>query len=93
MPRKSAAVKLAEEQNLPGVEDNKIPEIHQAGAALLDVRSRRIALTKEEDEAEQTVVAAMVKNEREYYNVDGLEISMKKGKTKCKVAHVSSGEE
>lgn len=87
---KTATVSQSTEQRLPGAEDPTIPEIHQAAAALLDVRSRRIALTKEESEAETVVVTAMKKNDREYYNVDGLEVTINHGKDKAKVAHVAS---
>ena len=88
---KKAAVTQSTEQRLPGAEDPTIPEIHQAAASLLDVRSRRIALTKEEGDAEKIVVEAMKKNDRDYYNVDGLEVTINHGKDKAKVAHTSSG--
>jgi hypothetical protein len=82
-------------QNLPTLEDEdrEIPEIQQAGASLLDVRTRRIALTKEEKEAENLVVGAMKKHEREFYSFKGLEVSLEHGKDKAKVKHGSDGEE
>jgi hypothetical protein len=89
MPR-GASVQRADKQNLPGMADMGIPEIQQAAAGLLDVRSRRIALTKEEDESEQMVVKVMEKNSKDYYNHDGLEVSLTKGKTKAKVKHAES---
>lgn len=83
---RGAAVKK-EKQNLPGMEDMGIPEIQEAAAGLLDARTRRIALTKEENEAEIVVVNAMKKNDREYYRHDGLEVSLTEGKTKAKVKY------
>lgn len=81
-------------QNLPTLddEDREIPEIQQAGASLLDVRTRRIALTKEEKEAENLVVAAMKKHERDFYSFKGLEVSVKHGKDKAKVKYGSNGD-
>lgn len=50
-------------QNLPTLSDQEreIPEIQQAGASLLDVRTRRIALNAEEKSAQDLVIAAMKK--------------------------------
>lgn len=83
------------DQNLPGLsdEEREIPEIQQAGASLLDVRTRRIALGKEEKAAENLVVTAMKKHERDFYSFKGLEVSLEHGKDKAKVKHEATGEE
>ena len=90
---RAAALKKVEEQPLPTMsdEDLVIPEIQESAASLLDIRTRRIALTKEEDEAEKLVVKAMEKNDRDYYNHDGLEVTVSKGRSKAKVKY--SGDE
>lgn len=81
-------------QNLPTLSDpeREIPEIQQAGASLLDVRTRRIALTKEEKEAENLVVTAMRKHDRDFYSFKGLEVYLEEGKTKAKVKHEGNGD-
>lgn len=82
-------------QSLPTLSDveREIPEIQQAGASLLDVRTRRIALTKEEKEAENLVVTAMQKHDRDFYSFKGLEVYLEEGKTKAKVKHEGNGDE
>ena len=88
-----AAVKKSKSQSLPTMEDMGVPEIQQAAASLLDLRTRRISLTKEESEAEASVVAAMEKSGREFYAHDGLEVTVQKGKTKAKVKFSESATE
>lgn len=89
-----AKAKQDPNQNLPTLSDKEreIPEIQQAGAALLDVRTRRIALNAEEKEHENLVVAAMQKHDRDYYCFRGLEVYLEEGKTKAKVKHASNGD-
>lgn len=90
-----AKAEMDPNQNLPTLEDGdrEIPEIQQAGASLLDVRTRRIALTKEEKTAEDVLVKAMQKNERDFYSFKGLEVTLEEGKCKAKVKHVASDED
>lgn len=79
-------------QNLPTLsdEEREIPEIQSAGAALLEVRTRRLAALKEEKGAEGTLIGIMKKHDREHYSFKGLEVSLEDGKTKAKVKHVPS---
>lgn len=90
-----AAVSQTEDQNLPGLDDadREIPEIQQAAATLLDVRTRRIQLGKEEKAQEKLVVAAMQKHERDFYSFRGLEVSLETGATKAKVKHGDDGDD
>jgi hypothetical protein len=81
-------------QNLPTLsnDEREIPEIQQAGATLLDVRTRRIALNAEEKTAQDLVISAMQKHDRDYYSFKGLEVYLEEGKTKAKVKHASNGD-
>ncbi len=94
MAKAKAEAEQDADQSLPGLssEEREIPEIQQAGATLLDVRTRRIALNAEEKTAQDLVIAAMQKHDRDYYNYKGLEVYLEEGKTKAKVKHASNGD-
>jgi len=94
MPKLAAVKKKAESQPLPTMEDMGLPEVQSAAASLLDIRTRRIALTKEESDAEQTLIKVMQKQEppRDFYSHDGLEVTIAKGKDKAKVKFEGNGD-
>ena len=90
---KASATKKAETQNLPTMEDMGIPEIQEAAATLIDITSRRAALSKEETEANKRVVEVMQKHDRDYYHHDGLTVEVSKGKTKAKAKYEGDGDD
>lgn len=87
---KASASKRAESQPLPTMEDMGIPEIQEAGAALVFAVSERVAKTKLETKANQRVVEIMQKHERDFYSHDGLVVEIKKGKTKASAKYEGS---
>lgn len=66
----------AKQTDLPGMENRDIPEIEQAAERYRDVRDDRIALTKDESEAKQALIAVMKKHNRQVYTHNGLSITL-----------------
>lgn len=79
--------------DLPGMENRRIPDLHEKGTLLEAVRTERMELTKKETDLAQEVQALMEKYKKteKGYHCDGLDIEyipgeMPKPKIKVRVA-------
>lgn len=55
---------------LPGTEDPKIQEIHEAAEAYVDVRDKRIALSQKEGEVKKDLLAVLHKHKKKTYHFE-----------------------
>jgi hypothetical protein len=62
--------------DLPGMEDRDIPEIEEAAERYRDVRDERIALSKDESTAKQSLIAVMKAHKRSVYSRNGMSITL-----------------
>lgn len=76
---------------LPGMEPPSIKAIDKAAEAYVDVRDRRMELTKEEVVAQLNLVAVMRENKLDTYEFDGQTVALV-SKVKAKVK-TKDGEE
>lgn len=67
------------------MEPQRIKEVEDAAENLNEIRTQRIKLNKEEDDAQTTLIAVMEKHELQVYNFDSFIVTIEPGKTKAKV--------
>jgi hypothetical protein len=60
------------QEDLPGMEERKIPDLHKAATAYAGIRDERQELSLREVEAKQKLLDLMHKHEKEEYNFDGI---------------------
>lgn len=72
----------------PGVGKPIVDEIDKAALAYIDVRDKRMALTKKEVELQVKLADAMHRHNLEVYEFDDLKVEIKKGGEKVKVKRV-----
>lgn len=79
---------MAKQTLIPGTEQKSIKEIDDAAEAYVEIRDKRMALTKKEVEAQATLVAAMAKHNLTAYRCtstdDPLDVTLV-SKTRAKV--------
>lgn len=86
--KKAAPVKKARkprQSRLPGMEDEKLEELHGLSEEYVGVRDRRIALNKEEKPLKDALLAAMHRFGKTHYHHNGLEITVVHESEKVKV--------
>jgi len=66
--------KQAKQKDLPGMSDRKIPELHAAAEAYVQVRDERMELTKREVEAKERVLKLMHENRKKEYRYEDVTI-------------------
>jgi len=74
-----------EQGMLAGMEDAAIDELEDAAKKYAGIRDRRMALTKQEVDAQDLVLTLMKRHEKEHYNRDGIEIKIIHESEKAKV--------
>ena len=90
---KAAKKVKPKQQDLPGMADRKIPELHKAAEEYADVRDRRMELTKEEVAAKEEVLKQMRSHKKEVYKFDDVEIKVVHEKESVKVRVKKDAEE
>lgn len=84
----------AKQADLPGMEDRDIPEIEEAAERYRDVRDERIALSKDESTAKQSLIAVMKAHKRSVYSRNGMSITLEEiDNVKVKTAKKDDDEE
>lgn len=75
---------------IPGMEDVKIEALDEKMERYVDVRDRRMELTKQEVAAKQALTECMVENDKEtYHHSEGHSVCViEEGETKTKVKQV-----
>lgn len=68
--------KKEKQDDLPGMEERKIPDLHKAALNYVEIRDERMELTKEEVTRKSKVLALMKKHKRDSYLCDGVEITI-----------------
>lgn len=94
-PQPKRKIVSRKQQSLPGMEDTAIPEIENAAEAYAEIRDRRMALTKQETEARDTVLSAMKKHGKRTYRhgeIDA-EITVEQEKLKVKIHKLTEGDQ
>jgi hypothetical protein len=74
-----------EQQSLPGMEDAAIDDLENAARSYASVRDRRMALTKQEVDANALVLKMMKEYGKTTYRRDGIEIYVVTTEEKAKV--------
>jgi hypothetical protein len=80
--------------DLPGMEDRRIAELHNAALAYAEIRDRRMALNEEEGVLKDKLIALMKKHKKEEYNCEGVRIifeHVEEDKLKVKVPKADDG--
>ena len=86
---------LQTQDELPGIESEKIPGIEKAAKKLHEIRTDRMALTQKEVEAATALIAIMQEHGVEVYECKTFEgtVKVKPGKTKVSVKLPSSDDD
>ncbi len=66
--------KRAQAQDLPGMEDRRIAELHTAAQEYVRIRDARMQLNAEEIDLKAKLKGLMKKHKKEEYNCEGVEI-------------------
>lgn len=72
---------MAKQKELPGVGRKEIKELDEAAEAYVDVRDRRMALTKEEVKAKETLTLLMKAHKMKAYSYEGERLNGESGET------------
>ena len=92
----AATVKKAKAKQtaLPGLENRDIPEIEEAAERYRDIRDDRIAMSRDEAEAKQSLIEVMKKHNRTVYTHNGLSVTLEEiDNVKVKAAKKADEEE
>jgi len=76
---------VGSQNELPGMEDRQIPELHAAALEYASIRDKRMELTKEEVRLRDKVLELMKKFDKETYLYDEVEVNRIAAKEKVKV--------
>lgn len=80
--------------DLPGMEDRRITELHNAALEYAGVRDERMALNDREGQLKDKLIALMKKHKKEEYNCEGVRIifeHVEEDKLKVKVPKADDG--
>ena len=86
------APKKPRQSRLPGMEDEKLEELHGLAEEYVTIRDQRIALNREEKPLKDNLLAAMHKHGKAHYQHNGLEITVVHESEKVKVKLHKDGE-
>lgn len=75
-PAKMSTKRMLEQPELPSMEEEKDPLIHDSALTYADVRDRRCALSKEEKQAKQALVDVMHKAGKTRYKYRELVVDL-----------------
>lgn len=64
------------QNELPGMEDRKLKDLHDAALEYAEIRDQRMALSAQEVELKTSLLALMHKYKKESYVYDGIEINI-----------------
>lgn len=67
---------MAKQARLPGTEDSKIQELHDAASEYADIRDQRQQLTTQEVDLKAKLLKAMKKHKKTEYDFDGVHIEL-----------------
>jgi hypothetical protein len=76
---------LARQEDLPGMVDRKLKDLHEAALSYADLRDARIAASAPEIKAKGDLLDLMKKHELEHYKYDGVEITITHEKENVRV--------
>jgi hypothetical protein len=68
------SIKRKKQDNLPGIQDNKIEQLHAAALEYVAVRDERMEWTKKEVPLKEKVLKLMIKHAKDKYICEGVEI-------------------
>lgn len=92
-PQPLAIVKTKpRQQDLPGMENRRLAEIHDAALTYAEARDDRIAASAPEIEAKQTLLELMNKHKLEHYKFENVEVDLVHEKESVKVKIKPEGE-
>lgn len=83
---------MERQEALPGMEDRKIAELHNAALDYAEARDARIAASTPEAEKKQALLALMKKHKREHYQFENVEVYLVHEKENVKVQVSALGE-
>ena len=85
---------MANQDNLPGMEDREIKALQEAAIHYAKIRDKRQKLTAEEVELKADVLKLMHKHKREHYEYNGvsIDIVMEEETVKVKIRKVKDDE-
>lgn len=83
---------MARQNELPGIDDRKIPDLHEAALVYEELKQQRMALTPKEVAAKETVLTLMKKHKKKTYRCNGVEVDLVQETETVKV-RVKSGDE
>jgi len=84
---------LARQEALPGMEDRKLKDIHEAALNYADLRDARIEASGPEVDAKATLLQLMKKHQLEHYKFNGVEVDLVHEKENVKVKVHAGGED
>lgn len=84
---------IARQQDLPGMENRKLKDIHDAAFVYAEARDARQAATKPESEAKQTLITLLKKHKLEHYKANGVECILAPEKEKLTVRIRAGGDD
>ena len=67
---------MPKQNNLPGLEDRRIADLHEAAEEYVKYRDKRQELTTKEVELKQELLRLMHKHKKTEYRCDGVEVSI-----------------
>ncbi|MFH0851572.1 MAG: hypothetical protein V1876_02380 [Candidatus Peregrinibacteria bacterium] len=84
----------AKQEDLPGMAERRIEDLHKAALDYVSIRDERMELTEKEVEAKGEVLDLMNKHKRDSYTCEGVEIVFVPGEPTVKVkVHKSADED
>jgi len=84
--------KKANQKDLPGMENRRISELHDAALEYAAIRDERMELSKKESDLKGELLSLMHKHKKNSYILEGVEIYIENSEETVKVKVHKSGE-